>query len=129
MAAVGQIPLSTLLAQTNAAPVSSTEDLFWRFANTVGAIGILAWYFYQTQTKTIPDKDKQIADERASSDAKIKATLEATDVKIKATLDATQLEMQHERETHKASVDRLVDELRAERESRMEIIMKCKGGQ
>jgi hypothetical protein len=113
VAAVGQIPLSTLLAQSPL-HVTGTEDLFWKLLNTLGAMGILAWYFYQTQTKTIPDKDAQLQAERA-----------ACDVKVKATLDATTLEMKNERETHKESIDRLVDELKAEREARMLIIQKC----
>jgi F0F1-type ATP synthase membrane subunit b/b' len=122
---MGQVPLSSLVGQTPV-PVGGAEDLFWRLGNTLGAIGILAWYFYQTQTKTIPEKDRQIAAERI-----------ATDTKIQATLEASKLEMQRDREahavavstlvsSHQDTVEKLVDELRAEREARMAIIESCK---
>lgn len=114
MALVGQIPLSTLLAQTNTTPITSNEDMFWRFANTLGALGILAWYFYQTQTKTIPGKDAQITAERIASDTKLDSAIKAAAV-----------EMQAERVANKAIVDSLLTEARAEREARMVIIRSC----
>ena len=117
MGLLGQVPLHTIMAQT--APAASTttvEDLIWRIANSLGAMSILAWYFYRTQTRTIPEKDAQLQAERA-----------AADVKVKATLDATTLEMQHERESHTATVMRLVEELKSEREARMAIIRQCDG--
>lgn len=110
--AAGQIPIHTLLAQE--VPVGSGLDIFWRVTNSLGAMAVLAWYFYWTQTKTIPDKEKQLQAERAASDAKIKATL-----------DASTLEFQRQRDTHKASIDCLVDELKQEREARMFIIQHC----
>ena len=100
MAIAGQIPLNVLLAQTSAPPVSGSAELFWRVADTLGSMGILAWYFYRTQTKTIPEKDAQMKTER----------------------DAATLERQSERQSHEAAVASVVGELRAEREARMKII-------
>jgi F0F1-type ATP synthase membrane subunit b/b' len=102
MALAGQIPLS-LIAQTTSMPVSGTEEIFWRVGNTLGAMAILAWYFYRTQTVTIPEKDRQISLERA-------AAVEA---------------LKQERADHKAGIDQLVSELREERNSRMEVIRQC----
>jgi F0F1-type ATP synthase membrane subunit b/b' len=98
-----QIPLSVLLAQAPATHATGGEELFWRSVNTLGAIGILAWYFYRTQTKTIPDKDAQITAEREASDAKLKTTLDA----------------------HAATVTQLVAELKQEREERMTMVQQC----
>jgi hypothetical protein len=109
------VPLHTLLGQTASnVPVGGIEELIWRFGSSLGALGILAWYFYQTQTKTIPEKDKQIAEERAASDEKVKSVVASSTQEIRM-----------ERESHKNTVDQLVGELRSEREARMAIIRQC----
>lgn len=138
MAVLGQIPLSTLLAQSSSIPITGNEDAFWKAANTLGAMAILGWYFFRTQTKTLPEKDAQLTAERAAFDAKVKATLDATALTVKATLDASALEMKSEREAHKAIVDRILaehkevangtlSELREERNAHMEVIKQCGG--
>ena len=125
MMVLGQIPLHTLLAQTPAPMPGVGEEFIWRISSSLGALAILAWYFYQTQTKTIPEKDSQLAAERMASDVKIKATLDASDERTKATLEATALERKYEREAHQASIERIVNDLREEREARMKIIEQC----
>jgi hypothetical protein len=124
MALMGQVPLKVLLAQTGTS-TSSGEEFLWRAASSLGALGILAWYFYQTQTKTIPSKDAQIEATRVAKDLEIVAERTASDLKVKASIEAAAVEVRAERESHRMAVDKLVDELRMERESRMEIIRKC----
>lgn len=102
MAVLGNLPLKLLMAQTGNTP-STGEDFLWRVTSTLGALGILAWYFYVTQTRTIPAKDAEIAAERKAADEKIK--------------DAHECAMK--------TVDKLCDELRQEREARMVMIRAC----
>ena len=105
-------PGTLLVADTSIAPVSPsatpldfTQTIVESLARTLGPLFILGWYLYRHETKTLPDKDEQVAQARADF----------------------QTELAAEREAHKAHVDRLVEQIQKQNEAVMLVIQKCPG--
>jgi len=100
---VAQAPAADANTSQSQSIESIGERIIAKAITALGPLAILGWFLWHTSTKTLPTKDAQSAEERT-------AYLEA---------------MAAERAAHKDIVDKIVDELKQERNAVLQVIKSC----
>jgi hypothetical protein len=109
-------PTAQNVAASPTTPESFARSMVEVLAQTLGPLFILGWYLYRHETKTLPDKDKQIADAQSQYQGEME----------KARI-LYQTETQKDRDTHEKTVERLVGQIENHANMVLSIVQKCPG--